>query len=158
MQLRTLLAFAPYTSFPQFSMGDFLITFNIYKAPLKFVFAVSGKRSVPSQLVANRGPQQQQPRYRQQQPQSLEVESPSPEEPVPSYMRSTSASIKKEQRRPVSVASMHVMSSTPRRKSSFGQTQSQLDLRTVVSDDDSSSEENLKRSNIRRRSSSHDRR
>jgi len=72
-------------------------------------------------------------------------------------MRSTSASTKKE--RPVSSASLMLIN--PRRRSSIGQTQSQLDLRTVAvaSDEDSSSEENLKRSNKnRRRSSSHDRR
>ena len=70
-------------------------------------------------------------------------------------MRSTSASAKKE--RPVSAASISTFNA-PRRRPSFGQTQSQLDLRTAASDDDSSSEENLQRSKNRRRSSSHDRR
>ena len=144
-------------------------------------FSVSGKKNLVKQ-------QQQQQRHRQQQQQNhhphmgqpvqhqqqhphmghpvqhqqqqqpeVGLQSTSPEENVPSYMRSTSASTKKE--RPVSSASLMLIN--PRRRSSIGQTQSQLDLRTVAvaSDEDSSSEENLKRSNKnRRRSSSHDRR
>ena len=123
-------------------------------------FSVSGKKSSSSG-----SPSKQQPRYRQQQQQQqqqnqqhqqqIEVHSTSPEENVPSYMRSTSASAKKE--RPVSAASIATFN-TPRRRPSFGQTQSQLDLRTAASDEDSSSEENLQRSKNRRRSSSHDRR
>ena len=143
-------------------------------------FSVSGKKNLVKQQ------QQQQQRHRQQQQQNhhphmgqpvphqqqqhphmghplqqqqpeVGLQSTSPEENVPSYMRSTSASTKKE--RPVSSASLMLIN--PRRRSSIGQTQSQLDLRTVAvaSDEDSSSEENLKRSNKnRRRSSSHDRR
>ena len=131
-------------------------------------FSVSGKKNLVKQQ------QQQQQRHRQQQQQNhhphmgqpvqhqqqqpeVGLQSTSPEENVPSYMRSTSASTKKE--RPVSSASLMLIN--PRRRSSIGQTQSQLDLRTVAvaSDEDTSSEENLKRSNKnRRRSSSHDRR
>ena len=119
-------------------------------------FSVSGKKSHPQG-----SPSKMQPRYRQQQQQPLEIHSTSPEEtvnsgPVPSYMRSTSASAKKE--RPVSAASIVTFNTPPRRKPSFGHTQSQLDLRTAASDEDSSSEENLQRSKNRRRSSSHDRR
>ena len=141
--------------------------------------SVSGKKNLVKQQ------QQQQQRHRQQQQQNhhqhmgqpvqqqqhphmghpvqhqqqpeVGLQSTSPEENVPSYMRSTSASTKKE--RPASSASLMLIN--PRRRSSIGQTQSQLDLRTVAvaSDEDSSSEENLKRSNKnRRRSSSHDRR
>ncbi len=108
---------------------------------------VSGKK----QSIGNK-PQ----RYRAQP--NLDVQSTSPEENVPSYMRSTSASAKKE--RPVSAASVSVaFPQTPRRRSSFGQTQSTLDLRSTALDDDSSSEENMQRSlKGRRRSSSHDRR
>ena len=109
-------------------------------------FSVSGKK----QSIGNK-PQ----RYRAQP--NLDVQSTSPEENVPSYMRSTSASAKKE--RPVSAASASVQfPQTPRRRSSFGQTQSTLDLRSTALDDDSSSEENMQRSlKGRRRSSSHDR-
>ena len=117
---------------------------------------MSGKKSHPQG-----SPSKMQPRYKQQQQQPLEIHSTSPEEtvnsgPVPSYMRSTSASAKKE--RPVSAASIVTFNTPPRRKPSFGHTQSQLDLRTAASDEDSSSEENLQRSKNRRRSSSHDRR
>lgn len=110
-------------------------------------------------------------RYRPhpQQLQQPEVHSTSPEENVPSYMRSTSASAKKESSRPVQGSSNLL---GPRRRTSFNQSQSQMDLRTAASsgialggggggsDEDTSSEsENLQRSkNPRRRSSSHDRR
>ena len=111
-------------------------------------FAVSGKKSLGKQQL-------QRHRHQQLAPPTSDVHSTSPEENMPSYMRSTSASTKKE--RPISAASVNM--STPRRRSSIGQTQSQLDLRTAVaSDEDSSSEENMKRSKNRRRSSSHDRR
>ena len=110
----------------------------------------------PVQHQQQQHPHMGHPVQHQQQPE-VGLQSTSPEENVPSYMRSTSASTKKE--RPVSSASLMLIN--PRRRSSIGQTQSQLDLRTVAvaSDEDSSSEENLKRSNKnRRRSSSHDRR
>ena len=112
----------------------------------------NGKKSLGKQQLQRHRHQQLAP------PVNSDVHSTSPEENMPSYMRSTSASTKKE--RPISAASINVMTSTPRRRSSIGQTQSQLDLRTAVaSDEDSSSEENMKRSNKnRRRSSSHDRR
>lgn len=122
---------------------------STYEQFISFVFIVSGKKSTPK-------PQTPQ-RYRPQVDLSRgqQDSTSSPEENVPSYMKSTSASAKKE--RPVSAASVNLLA-TPRRRTSIGQTQSQLDLRTV-SDEDSSSEENgLLRSKNRRRSSSHDRR
>ena len=64
---------------------------------------VSGKKSLVKQ--------QHQQRYRPQQAQP-EIQSTSPEENVPSYMRSTSSSTKKE--RPISA--VPALMSTPRRR------------------------------------------
>ncbi|CAB4068842.1 MAPKBP1 [Lepeophtheirus salmonis] len=83
---------------------------------------------------------------------------------VPSYMRSTSASVKKEKQYP-----LHQSNTIPRRKSSIGQmsSQSTSDLRSTKEGgggsssnriEDSSSEENSDRKSGRRRSSSQDRR
>lgn len=124
----------------------FLFSLTSFHFTYIFKILVSGKK--PS---TGSKPQ----RYRAQQ--NLDVQSTSPEENVPSYMRSTSSSAKKE--RPASAASSAAFPQA-RRRSSFGQTQSTLDLRTAALDDDSSSEENMQRSinKGRRRSSSHDRR
>lgn len=77
-------------------------------------------------------------------------------------MRSTSASAKKERPVASSIMSGSNLLNANRRRPSFSQTQSQMDLRIAAngSDEDTSSEsENLQRSkNPRRRSSSHDRR
>jgi hypothetical protein len=102
----------------------------------RFRHPVSGKKSVPDR------------------PSSADLRKTSPtSDDVPSYMRSTSASIKKERQ-----TAPQSMTREQRRRSSVGMTQSTNDLRSVAKDveEDSSSEENLTsgRTGSRRRSSS----
>ena len=109
------------------------------KSLFSHLAAVSGKKSVPDR------------------PSSADIRKTSPTEDVPSYMRSTSASTKKERQ-----TAPQSMTREQRRRSSMGMTQSTNDLRSVAKEveeeEDSSSEENLASgrtgSGSRRRSSS----
>ena len=142
--------------FPQ-NKNSNIFLFRLKKKKITASFSVSGKKS-----PAKQPQQQQRPVIQQQlQPQgrlrktsrSENLASPSAED-LPSYMRSTSASTKKER----SAVMLTPLGGARRPSANLGQAQSTSDLRQIAPDDDSSSEEdNSSLSSSRRRSNSHDR-